>query len=327
MNFCTLFNSHYLSRGLALYRSLMEQANHFHLYIFAFDKAVDDILRKMDLPNVTVISLNEFETPALLSVKQHRTVAEYCWTCTPSIILYCLNQFKLQDICYLDADLYFFGSPQTLLEEALDASILITEHRYTRQYDNSQLSGKYCVQFMFFRNDQNGIQALTWWKEACIAWCYNRVEDGKFGDQKYLDDWPTRFQGVKVLTHLGGGVAPWNIQQYYLHQNENGEIFLTKKSQNESWPVIFYHFHGLKFINQKIDFGRYKLFSCEVKWIYQPYVKQLLKIEAELKQNAELSSIIHQTNIHGKSVSQSSFKEVLRNIKRISTGTYHTWHI
>ena len=47
MNYCTYFDKNYLSRGLALYNSLLR--NHklkFHLYIVAFDKFTYNFLKK-----------------------------------------------------------------------------------------------------------------------------------------------------------------------------------------------------------------------------------------------------------------------------------------
>ena len=70
------------------------------------------------------------------------------------------------------------------------------------------------MQFMLFKNTEGGLKVLNWWRDCCLEWCYNRHEDGKFGDQKYLDDWTTRFKNIHVLRNLGGGLAPWNVQQY-----------------------------------------------------------------------------------------------------------------
>jgi len=65
-NFCTLFDTNYLSRGVALYRSLENVCEDFHLYIFAFDNTCLDILNKMNLNKATIISLKEFEDDKLL---------------------------------------------------------------------------------------------------------------------------------------------------------------------------------------------------------------------------------------------------------------------
>jgi hypothetical protein len=185
MNFCTLFDSNYMSRGVALYRSLEAHSDTFHLYILAFDNKCADTLVAMKLPHATVITLPEFEDEDLLRVKKERTRGEYCWTSTSSLILYCINTYNLPHCTYLDADMYFYNSPQLLLDEVpAEYSVLITEHRYTKPYDQSATSGKYCVQFMYFKNDTNGMKVLNWWRNACIEWCYNRMEDGKFGDQK-----------------------------------------------------------------------------------------------------------------------------------------------
>ena len=94
-NFCTLFDSYYLTRGLVLYESLLKNCNDFHLYIFAFDSKTFEILKKKNLEYVTVIPLSEFEDEDLLQVKSTRTIAEYCWTSTASTIRYSIINYKL----------------------------------------------------------------------------------------------------------------------------------------------------------------------------------------------------------------------------------------
>ena len=213
LNFCTLFNSNYLSRGLALFESLKKVSPDFHLYIVAFDEECHQYLEELHESGLTIISLADFEDEELKRVKSGRTVAEYCWTCTSSVILYCIEKFQLPSCTYLDADMIFYEDPLILIQEMVNESILITEHRYIRDYDVSATHGKYCVQFMYFKNDENGLIALRWWRDRCLEWCFAYLEDGKFGDQLYLNDWPERFRGVHVLQHPGGGLAPWNIQQ------------------------------------------------------------------------------------------------------------------
>jgi len=188
-----------------MYESLERCSGDFHLYVFAFDDKSYELLQKLDYEYMTVISLDSFEDDELLKVKSERGAGEYCWTCTPSVIKYAIENYDLDSCTYLDADLYFFANPAVLIDEMKGASVLITDHRYTSEYDQSATSGIYCVQFMTFKNNDFGLNVLNWWRDACIEWCFNRFEDGKFGDQKYLDDWPNRFEGIHVLQHLGGG--------------------------------------------------------------------------------------------------------------------------
>src|SRR4051812_5477100 len=146
LNFCTLFNSNYVTRGLLMYQSLQKNCKDFHLYIFAFDDTSFNFLKNANYPNVTPVSLKDFEDEELLKVKPTRSAAEYCWTCTPSTILYSIEKFKLDNCTYLDADLCFYSDPKVLIDEMGDKSVLITPHRYTSEYDQSGESGKYCVQ-------------------------------------------------------------------------------------------------------------------------------------------------------------------------------------
>ena len=276
--FCTLFDSNYLTRGLSMHESLESKCKDYHLYIFPFDNKCYDILTGMNLNNVTIVKFDEFEDPELLNIKPSRSNVEYCWTCTPSIILYSIKKFNLPHCTYLDADLYFYSSPEALVQELGDRSVLITEHRYTSKYDQTKVSGIYCVQFVTFKNDDAGLKVLKWWRDACLDWCYAKPEDGKFGDQKYLDDWPKRFKGIYVLQNFGGGIAPWNVQQYTIYKS-NDTIYLKDNLNSKIEKLVFYHFHGVRFFkNGDVDLNSNYFIPDKVKdLLYKGYIKKLNK--------------------------------------------------
>ncbi len=323
LHFCTLFDSNYLARGLVTYESLMSVTEGgVQLYIFAFDDKCFDVLTTMKLSNMTVIPLSEFEDEQLLAIKESRTRGEYCWTCTSSTILYCIEKYNLPHCTYIDADMYFYQNPQILIDEKpSNCSVIISEHRYTPSYDKSKLSGKYCVQFMYFDNTEGGLKILNWWRERCLEWCFNRFEDGKFGDQKYLDDWSTRFEGVHILQHLGAGLAPWNVQQYDFidtHQESPalslmfGEPIPTSilESKNSIWgyikgsfsnlysntfwynqhrvhyfPSVFFHFHGVKLYENggAVYAPKMYILSRPVRSIfYEPYIQKVKAAQQKL---------------------------------------------
>ena len=290
--FTTLFDYLYLSRGLIMYESLLRHCPDFHLYIFAFDDITFSILKRMNPENVSVISLSEFESPALLEVKKTRTKAEYCWTCTPSTIAYVLNNFNVTHCTYLDSDLYFYSDPSVLVNEMVrnGKSVLITEHRFSpiaRLYEEKR-GGRFCVQFMTFTNDGESLKVLTRWKGQCIDWCYSRYEDGKFGDQKYLEEWPGRYTNIHILRHPGGGLAPWNIGQYSIH-DQGGVLTGVVRKSGERFMPVFYHFQYVKQIAPSVfDIGWY-LIPEEIKRIfYLQYLEKIIETDAMLRASYKL---------------------------------------
>lgn len=241
-NFCTLFNSCYAARGLVMYESLERCARNFHLYIFAFDDILLKALQEMNLKNATIISLKEFEDERLLKIKAERTSREYCWTCESVTIQYCLNNYDIDNCTYIDADLRFYSDPSVLVDEMGDNDVLLTEHRYAR---DTYYGGRFCVQFTTFKNTENGRKILDWWVDRCMEWCGENEEDGKFGDQMYLEDWTERFKGVHVLQHLGGGIAPWNAIDYDFYK-DGDKIVGRKIKTGETFDMVFYHFHNTR---------------------------------------------------------------------------------
>src|SRR4051812_21222801 len=117
MNYCTLFNSGYLTRGWTMIKSLLRHAPQAKIYILCMDEKTFDFFSKRQHPSIYLVSLKDFEDSRYLAAKSNRSFGEYCWTCTPGIINYCLKTFHLDHVTYVDADLYFLGNPEKCLQE------------------------------------------------------------------------------------------------------------------------------------------------------------------------------------------------------------------
>lgn len=240
--FCTYFDHRYVPRARALCESLRCHGVEFQMFALCMDEIARNELDRTAVPGLIPISLEDFERgdTALLEAKQGRSRAEYFFTCTPSLCLYVLRQFpKVELVTYLDADLYFYSSPEPLFSELGSASVGIIAHRYALRSRHHVKYGIYNVGWLNFRRDSAGLACLQWWRERCLDWCYDRLEGDRFADQKYLDDWPTRFAGVRVLHHKGANVACWNVAAYQISWRGQ-QVWIDEQ------PLIFFHFTGVK---------------------------------------------------------------------------------
>lgn len=292
LNFCIMTSSNYLTKALVMYDSLIKECNgEFKFFYFTFDKETYKYLVELNYKNIIPIPLHDLEQfyPELKNTQSTRNNAEYFFTCTPHIVDYALKKFDINHIIYLDADLYFYQSPTLILNELIDNSVLITEHRYFPPNKGVNKSGKYCVQFIPFMKDEIGIKVITWWKEKCIEWCYTRAENGKWADQGYLNDWPELFEKIIVMKNRGGGVAPWNIDAYTLYKDKYKLRAFNEEIKTDI-DIIFYHFQGLKiYSNKLITLGIPKRKKNAYEFIYKDYLNKLSEKENELLQIINIS--------------------------------------
>jgi hypothetical protein len=241
--FCTLFDSGYLIKGLAMIKSLALHCPKMHIYVLCMDRQTKHILEQLNISYVSCINLAEVENEELLAAKADRGVAEYCWTLSSNFTWYVMNSYaEINFLTYLDADLLFYSDVKPLFDEIGDASIAIIEHRFTERLKDREVNGRFCVEWVGFRRDEQGLACLSYWRQQCIDWCYYRLEDGKMGDQKYLDLWPEQYSACHILMDKGAGIAPWNYSQYSFDKDEIGRITV------EESPLIFYHFHQFQLL-------------------------------------------------------------------------------
>ncbi|TAM71925.1 MAG: hypothetical protein EPN48_00545 [Microbacteriaceae bacterium] len=278
--YCTYFDSGYLARGLALFESLASRGDTAEIWVLCLDdetKTYLDSCGDARLHTITTADIEAYE-PRLLTVKSARSRMEYIFTCTPQLVRFV--QAKQSDptavAIYLDADLYFFDDPAHVVGALETASVGIIEHRYPRRLERRLLKyGRFNVGWVGFRNDENGRGCADWWAESCLDWCYDTPEDGRYADQGYLDEFPTRFDGVRVLSDAGFDLAPWNTGRHTLTTravgNRRPDVLVDGRS-----PLAFFHFHGLRergrwFVTSQLLYHS-SMTSVLRKHVYQPYV-------------------------------------------------------
>lgn len=266
-HFVTLFDSGFLPQGLALHSSLVDQGEPFILWVVCMDEMAERALEGMALPRIRTIPLRELEDgrPELLDVKRGRSRAEYCWTVTSFTFDAVFRRDpRVSRVTYLDADICFLG-PWSIFFRGLDesgAKVLLTEHAFDPRYDQVAEFGRFCVQFLSIVKSESAATILRWWQDRCLEWCFARAEDGKFGDQKYLDDWPERWgAAVTVIEDKHLALAPWNVEQ------------LLRGDR----PLGIFHFHGLRIHEGGATklWERYHIPRRVVREIYRPYLGRL----------------------------------------------------
>lgn len=245
--FCTYFDSGYLPRGLVLHDSLVATGVGFRLTALCLDNDARAAIERISGPTLRAVGLDELERhdPALLEVKPTRSTHEYYFTLGPSLMRYLLERDDLRHLTYLDADMCFYASPEPLFDESTGAAIVIVGHRFPERLRHLEETGQFNVAWVGLANDPDGRACLDWWREQCLAWCFDRIEDDRYADQKYLDQFPSRFDRVHELQHLGADVAPWNVSDPPLRWDG---VRFTVGAQ----PLIFFHFQGLRQLGNRI---------------------------------------------------------------------------
>jgi hypothetical protein len=278
--YCTYFDHNYLSRGLALHRSLQRHAPNSRLWVLCLSAECHTILVALDLPGIVPVRLADFEAadPELAATRADRSIVEYYFTCSPAWMLYVLaREADAEWVTYLDGDLYFFASPEVVYEELKDAAVAIIPHRYAPNLEKRRSFGTYNVGWVGARNDSDGVAVIKWWRERCIEWCHDYVDGDRYADQGYLDSFSLQSSRVKAVENIGANLAPWNIANYRIDVRD-GQVMV------DATPLVFFHFQGLRKGLRWFIFNSHRIFGASFSaltrdHIYRPYVEELLAVE------------------------------------------------
>lgn len=276
--YCTYFDSNYLPRGIAMIRSLRRHDPSAHIHVLCLDDATYDVMASSN-ENVSLIHIDELLSadPEFALARENRTQIEWYFTATSCLVNYITQKNpNIQNLYYLDSDLYFYSSIQPLLDESKNASAQVIEHRFSPQMQHLLVYGRFNVGWIGFSTTDEGLSLIKNYRNLCIDWCYDKLEDERYGDQKYLDQWPKNYPNCVVSAHRGANVATWNITGRTLSVRSD-DFYIDED------PLIFYHFQGVA----RMKSGNYVVkgdplnFDNYFELLYAPYLKELGEIERE----------------------------------------------
>ncbi|MFP7298721.1 glycosyltransferase [Neobacillus niacini] len=273
LHFCVIASRDYTIKVVALYESLRLNSSKFKLWVCCIDSLAYETLKKLNLEQMVLFYVEQFEDTTLRKLRKQRKQNEYCWTLKAPLVHYLLTTYQLQSILYCDGDLSFFSNPIEIFNEWGDASIYLCPQRDLDWVEEKY--GKYQAGLIGFRNDENGLKSLNWWRKRCEEWCSAEPDNHRFGDQKYLDKFPALFSNIKISNHLGINAAPWNCiyNNNFNIQKQNQGILIEKD------PLVAYHFACLSIFNPD-EYDLWSLDSIKMsrehkKYIYQPYIERI----------------------------------------------------
>ena len=312
--FCTYFDHNYLAQGLALLESLENHGGDFQLWVLAHSPECEVWLRKISHPCLKIVPISELLqlNPDLQRAKKTRSIAEFYFTASPTWLRHVLEQVRRGEaVTKIDADCFLFASPTSIQAGEKTASIVITPHRHTRETDIQ--FGIYNVGWVSIRNDKLGMSCVQRWEQQCLEWCFDKPDGKRYADQKYLDDWPSRYPGVHISNFSGANLAYWNVNQSQLSLDE-------EKVLADGKPLIFYHFSGLRKIQSRIYDPQWQEYGVRANdvlrnKIYRPYLQALRRQENRLGARLSNTSVRYEQNprhVIGK----------LKIIRRVFYGRY-----
>lgn len=284
MNFCTKFDHRYLDRGLVLYESLQRWAPGSGFKVLALSEECAAFLEKLGLPYVHVIRTDDLcrLDPRLAAAKANRNAASFVFTQTPFLILMALRDVpEGEHMVYVDADTCFFSSPADVIEAGNEYDVSLTRHNFAPHWQPTDLFGEFNTGWLGFRRTPAAQSCAEWWAEQCLDWCHDRPENGKFGDQKYLEGFPRLNARVRILGDIGVNCAPWNA---------SGRRFARRNGRTwvDNQELVHFHFSLLEKINPFCVAPRLSQQLVREarglhRYVYRPYCRQLRTVAQDFQ--------------------------------------------
>lgn len=241
---CTIVSVNYLHYA----RVLCNSFHKCHPDLQFFVLLVDRLPARMDVSNepYELVCVEDLDIPDFRSVAFKYDVLELNTNVKATFLKSLLNR-GLDEVVYLDPDIFIYQSLEPIFNALEKHSIVLTPHAlspHPGDHGRSELShlknGIYNLGFIAVRQNSETRRFLSWWEDRCWNFAYATPQSYMFVDQKWIDLAACFFDSIGLLKHQGCNVAYWNLYERFVTHVDG------KMTVNSNDPLIFFHFSGIR---------------------------------------------------------------------------------
>lgn len=269
------FSEKYASRAALLGRSLKPFLNGGQIHAMVADQVANEIAVR---EGFTAYHMEKILQSRDFYDWDKKTFAEKLFTLGPTFTFDVIAGLpEGRRVLYLNSDIFFLRDPHVLWADQEGWDVKLFPHNYSF-INRIRLKkfGEFNAGAIAITKSEESLKVIEKWANECASWCFDRAENGKYADQKYLEDfelWSSKVSKAKSKTM---NLASW----------------VSAPKDGDFLNCIFYHFHGL------VSHGEYvvlphiqylRLSKKLEKNMHRDYLEKLGLLETELRIKASLS--------------------------------------
>lgn len=265
----TICSNNYLAQAKALGDSIKKTNPDYIFFIGLVDLLSEEINYDEEIGHPIILS-HEIGIPEFESLWKKYNIIELNTCVKPFYLEYFTEKYcDLTHLMYFDPDTYIFGNLSNIEKELVNnKEIILTPHILSpipidEKMPNEQIFlnyGTYNLGFIGVKNPKNNIPFFKWWSERTYNSGYDKVSEGLFVDQLWMNLTPIFFGNCIISKNPGLNMGPWNLHERYLSKNEASNLVINKNEE-----LIFYHFSNYKYNLPNILASYYDRFSFETR--------------------------------------------------------------
>lgn len=244
---CTIVSPNYLAFARTVSASYLAQHPGQRFFVLIVADLSSKDLQLFANEEFTSVFLAEIGLEDVRCEAMKYDILELNTNVKPTFMKYLLRTFGLENLVYLDPDIFVY-QPLTPVFDALGAgsSAILTPHLTVPINDDRHpgeqemlYNGTYNLGFIAVRQCEESSRLLDWWERRCLDLGFSEGRTGLFVDQKWMNLAPGLFEQVKILRYPGCNMAYWNLHERIL--TNDGQRYLV----NNRDPLCFFHFSGI----------------------------------------------------------------------------------